>query len=360
MTDQPIHTPETEQEIDLIELAQKFWRERKFILKICGIAILVALVVAFSLPKEYSTTVKLAPEVADASKRMSSLSGLAAMAGVNLGSSMTADAISPDLYPDVVSSIPFLMELFPLQITDSKKELTTTFYDYMFDHQKKAWWGYIIKAPFQLLKWVKSLFSDEEAMGENTGLINLTEDQREVIENLQDRISVSVDKKTYVITASVKMQDPLISAQIAQIITDKLQGYITNYRTQKAKQDYDFTEKAYNEAKSVYYKAQEAYAKFEDGNKNIISATYRTEQIRLQNEMTLAFGVYNTLAQQLEQNKLRIQEQTPVYTVIEPATVPLKASSPRKLLILVGFVFLGFCGAIGYLLIKDAFVKKQE
>jgi uncharacterized protein involved in exopolysaccharide biosynthesis len=347
-----------EQEIDLIELAKKFWGERKFILKTGGIAIIAALVVAFSIPKEYTTTVKLAPEVSDASKkRANSLGGLAAMAGVNVGTNLTADAISPDLYPDVVGSVPFLLELFPLQLTDSQKELRTTFYDYMLDHQKSAWWEYIMKAPFQLLKWVKGLFLDDKVTGEQGELISLTEDQQEVIEDLQDRISVSVDRKTYVITVSVKMQDPLISAQIAKVITDKLQGYITNYRTQKAKQDYDFTEKAYNDAKETYYKAQEAYAKFEDGNKNIISATYRTEQIRLQNEMTLAFGVYNTLAQQLEQNKLRIQEQTPVYTVIEPATVPLKASSPRKLLILVGFVFLAFCGAIGYILIRDSFAE---
>jgi uncharacterized protein involved in exopolysaccharide biosynthesis len=74
--------------------------------------------------------------------------------------------------------------------------------------------------------------------------------------------------------------------------------------------------------------------------------------------MSLAFGVYNTLAQQLEQNRLRIQEQTPVYTVIEPATVPLQKSSPRRALILVSFVFLAFCGAIGYLLVKDTFVKR--
>jgi uncharacterized protein involved in exopolysaccharide biosynthesis len=358
-TNQPIHTPEQEQEIDLIELAKKFWSERKFILKICGIAILAALIVAFSLPKEYTTTVKLAPEIADASKRMSNLSGLAAMAGVNLSSAPTADAISPDLYPDVVRSIPFLLELFPLQVTDSKKELTTTFYEYMFDHQKNAWWNYIIKAPFQLLAWVRGLFTDEnEQSVSDSEIIRLTEDQRKIIEKLQNRISVSVDKKTFVITASIEMQDPVISAQIAKVIIDKLQDYITNYRTQKAKQDYDFTEKAYTDAKVTYYKAQEAYAKFEDANKNIISATYRTEQIRLQNEMSLAFGVYNTLAQQLEQNRLRIQEQTPVYTVIEPATVPLKKSSPRRALILVGFVFLAFCGAIGYLLIKDAFVKK--
>ena len=43
-----------EQEIDLIELAQKLWKERKFLLKGCGIAVVVGLIVAFSIPKEYT------------------------------------------------------------------------------------------------------------------------------------------------------------------------------------------------------------------------------------------------------------------------------------------------------------------
>ena len=128
---------------------------------------------------------------------------------------------------------------------------------------------------------------------------------------------------------------------------------ITHYRTQKAKKDLEFTEKVLKESRSAYYKAQQAYAAFEDGNKNIISASYRTEQERLRNEMTLTFNVYNTLAQKLEQDKLRVQEQTPVYTIIEPATVPLKASSPKKLLILVAFIFLAFIGGCGYLIIKE-------
>ena len=122
---------------------------------------------------------------------------------------------------------------------------------------------------------------------------------------------------------------------------------------EKAKKDLEFTEKVLKESRSAYYKAQQAYAAFEDGNKNIISASYRTEQERLRNEMTLTFNVYNTLAQKLEQDKLRVQEQTPVYTIIEPATVPLKASSPKKLLILVAFIFLAFIGGCGYLIIKE-------
>ena len=358
-----MNTPETDnvQEIDLVELAKRLWGERKFLFKCCGIAIVVGLVVAFSIPKEYSTTVKLAPETSDPSKKMGNLGGLAAMAGINLNSSSGADAISPDLYPDVVQSIPFLLELFPVQVESEKGDYSSTLYAYMNEDQKSAWWSYVVQAPFKLLGVVKDLFSKEEEKNSmELSSFHLTKEQSDVIEDLQERISASVDKKTLVITVSVQMQDPLISANITQIVLEKLQGYITNYRTQKVKQDLEFTEKVFREARESYYKAQRAYAAFEDANKNIISASYRTEQERLKNEMTLTFNVYNTLAQKLEQDKLRVQEQTPVYTIIQPATVPLKAASPKKPLILIGFVFLAIFGGIGYLFIKDLFKPQEE
>ena len=358
-----MNTPDADntQEIDLIELAKRLWGERKFIFKCCGVAIVVGLVIAFSIPKEYSTTVKLAPETSDPSKKMGNLGGLAAMAGINLNTSSGTDAISPDLYPDVVSSIPFLLELFPVQVTNEKETLSASLYEYMDEHQKSAWWSYILQAPFKLLGVVKDMFSKEEEKSSNElSSFHLTRKQSDAISALQKRISVSVDKKTSVITVSVQMQDPLISANITQVVLNNLQSYITSYRTQKAKQDLEFTEKVFSEARESYYKAQRAYAAFEDANKNIISASYRTEQERLKNEMTLTFNVYNTLAQKLEQDKLRVQEQTPVYTVIQPATVPLKAASPKKPLILIGFVFLAIFGAVGYLFIKDLFKPKEE
>ncbi|MEY8612900.1 Wzz/FepE/Etk N-terminal domain-containing protein, partial [Parabacteroides segnis] len=200
-----MNTPETDnvQEIDLVELAKRLWGERKFLFKCCGIAIVVGLVVAFSIPKEYSTTVKLAPETSDPSKKMGNLGGLAAMAGINLNSSSGADAISPDLYPDVVQSIPFLLELFPVQVESEKGDYSSTLYEYMNEDQKSAWWSYVMQAPFKLLGVVKDLFSkEEEKNSTELSSFHLTKEQSDVIEDLQERISASVDKKTLVITVS--------------------------------------------------------------------------------------------------------------------------------------------------------------
>lgn len=345
--------PETEKDIDIIAIARYLWSKRKLLLKSSAIAVLVALIVAFSIPKEYTTTVKLMPETNNPANKMGNLGGLAAIAGVDLGNSTSQDAISPELYPDVVHSTPFLLELFPGQVTNKKKTISVSLFNYLNEYQRDAWWSYIIKAPLKGLSYLIGLLGEQDEKSDKVDPFFLTKEQKAIIKELQNRISVFVDKKTQVVTVSVDMQDPVISAQVTENVVGKLQTYITNYRTQKAKQDLEFTDKVLKEAQAAYYKAQKAYAAFEDGNKNIISASYRTEQERLRNEMTLTFNVYNTLAQKLEQDKLRVQEQTPVYTIIEPATVPLKASAPKKMLILVGFIFITLAGMTGYLLIRD-------
>lgn len=342
-----------ELEIDFVELARCLWQERRFLLKILGIATFVALVIAFSIPKEYTTSVKFIPETEDVSKKMNNLGGLAAIAGINLNTSTGSDAISPDLYPDVVQSIPFLLELFPVEVNYKEGKDSVSLYKYMTKFQKKAWWTYPLAIPSQVMSFFHKLTSKEIQNKEGIDLFHLTTEQKGVVEALRQRIQVSIDKKTFAITLSVQMQNAQISAQLTQLVLEKLQNYITAYRTRKVKNDLEFTQKIYAEARDSYYEAQRMYASFEDSNRNIVSASYRTEQERLKNEMTLTFNVYNTLAQKLEQDKLRVQEQTPVYTVIEPPTVPLGASSPKKVLILIGILFLGLFGGIAYLLIRN-------
>lgn len=344
-----------EQEIDLIELAQKVWTGRKLVFKNCGIALLVGLVVAFSIPKEFSTSVKLAPETGGKSAG-GGMGALAAMAGINLGSSTGEDALSPELYPDIVSSTPFLIELFNVKVVDQKGKVNTTLYNYLDEYQKAPWWGVIASAPFKALGWTISLFKDapDEGDGGKFDPFKLTQDEATIADVLSKRISVSVDKKTGVTTLAVMMQDPLISAALTDTVMRCLQNYITDYRTNKARHDLAFTEKLYKEAESNYYTAQQKYARYSDGNQDIILQSYRTEQERLQNEMTLAYGVYNQMAQQLQMSKAKVQEITPVYTVVQPATVPLKPAKPNKIMILIGFIFLAGVGSIGWILfVKD-------
>ena len=343
-----------EQEIDLIELAQKVWASRKLIFKACGIAALVGLVVAFSIPKEYSTSVTLAPESGGKSGG-GSMGALAAMAGINLGSSSGEDALSPDLYPDIVSSTPFLIELFDVKVKDQKGKIDTTLYAYLKDNQRGPWWGAVMSAPFKALGWTLSLFKDKPDEGEaKLDPFQLTPEESGIAMALSNRISIAADKKTGVTTLSVTMQDPLISASLTDTVMHCLQNYITNYRTNKARHDLAFTEKLYGEAKANYSDAQKKYANFVDANQNIILLSYRAEQERLQNEMNLAYQVYTQVSQQLQMSRAKVQEITPVYTVVQPATVPLRPAKPNKIMILIGFVFLAGVGCVGWILfVKD-------
>ena len=177
------------QEIDLIELAQKLWAERRLILKVCGIAVVVALVVAFSIPKEYSTTVTLAPEMN--SRAGSSMSTLAAMAGINLGGSKGDDALSPELYPDIVNSTPFLVDLFDVRVKSLDEKIDTTLYNYMAEHQRSSWFSVVLSSPFRALGWVTSLFkkdkdSEEELvpLGKREGVLSLTPDENGIMKFL--------------------------------------------------------------------------------------------------------------------------------------------------------------------------------
>ncbi len=341
-----------EEEIDLLELAQKLWAERRMILKWCGIAVIVGLVVAFSIPKEYTTTVKLAPESADGKSMGGNLGALASMAGINLGAGGGADAVNPDLYPDVVASVPFAVRLFEVEVTDKKGTLHTDVYHYVDEALRAPWWSAVIGLPFKALGWVMSLLrDDDEGSGQQgTDLFRLTKDETRIVETLRERISVAVDKKTSVVTLSVTMQDPLVSATLTDTVMHNLQEYITQYRTNKARHDLEYMQQLYDEAQQQYYEAQQSYARYMDANQNIVLRSVRIEQERLQNEMNLYYNVYNQMAQQLQVAKAKVQESTPVYAVVQPATVPIRASKPSKAMILVGFVFLAAVAASGWIL----------
>ena len=351
-----------EQEIDLMELAMKLWAERKMILKWCGWAALVGLVVAFSIPKEYESTVTLAPESNKGRSISGGMAALAGMAGINLGGSSSADALSPELYPDIVKSVPFSVEMFDVKVTDKEGELNTTLYEYLKEEQKQPWWGYITAAPFKALGWVVSTIKGEdEEEGEGEGGVDsfrLTKDQSKIIKAMGERIAVSVDKKTFVITITTTMQDPVIAATVTNAVMEKLQSYITEYRTNKARKDLEFTEKLYAENMETYHKAQQEYANYMDRNQNVSLRSAQTQQERLRNEMELAFNVYNQTAQQLQVAKAKVQEDTPVFTVVEAATVPLRAAKPSKAMILIGFVFLAAVGAGGWVLYGREFVEQ--
>ena len=347
------------QEIEIIQLIRLIWHNRKVIIKWSLIGACIGLIIGFSIPKEYTTTVKLSPETQGAKSSLGSFSSLASMAGINLNSMNTMDAVYPELYPDVVSSIPFLTNLFSVPVSDQEGELQTVLYDYIFDYTRTSWWNEVLSWPSKVVGGFVSLFQQKtERESDTLSTFYLTRNEMKVLENLKERINCIVDKKTNVITLEVTMQDPWISATLTDTIMSNLQQYITNYRTNKARLDLQYTQKLFEDARRSYYAAQQIYANYVDKNQNIVLQSVRAEQERLRNEMDLAYNLYNQMAQQLQVAKAKVQEQVPVYTIIQPATVPLKPSKPSKLMILIGLVCLSGIAAIGWTLFGKDFITQ--
>ena len=351
--------PETE--IDLIDLAKYLWKDYKLILKCAGIGLVVGIIVAFSLPKEYTTTVKLAPEGGGGNNRLSNLAGLAGLAGINLNSVSEKDGINSDIYPDVIESTPFLLEFMDMTVTTQDGKNTYSFYDYMLKEQKQAWWKHIMGAPMKLIGWIRNMGKEKQPTTNDTiDIFYLTPAQVAFTSVLKNRILFEPDKKSGIISITAKMQDPLISAVIVDSTIQKLQRYITDYKTKKARYDLSINQQLYEQAKKNYYAIEDDLAQMKDRNRGLKSEALTIKIERQQNERDLAYTIYNQAAQQVEVSKLKLQEITPIYTILEPARVPLQASSPNKKIIVLAFIFLGAFGAVGYKTMLYLFTGSKE
>ena len=343
-----IENDSEEKEIDIMEMAMKLWVQRKRIIKWCVAGAVIGLIVAFSIPREYSTTVKLAPETTDKKMSGGGLSALASMAGLGGATGGGVDAVYPLLYPDVVESVPFLTGLFNVEVTTKKDKETFTVEQYLEDETHGPWWGFVLGLPSKIIGLFRS--SDEVGEGHTLDNFQLTQDESRLVKSLSERVTASVDQKTSVITISVMMQDPLVSAMLADTVVARLQEYITDYRTNKAKIDLEYAEKLNEEARANYYEAQQLYADYLDHNQGIAFRSAETVKERLQNEAQLAFSLYNQTAQQVQTAQAKVQEATPAYAVITPATVPIQPIKPKKAMILIGFTFLAFVACAAWIL----------
>lgn len=337
-------------EIDWIGIIRQLIAIRKKLYKAAAIGLVIGIVIAFSIPQKYTVSVTLSPEVSGGN---SGSSGLASMAASFLGANVASnspDALNATLAPDIVASTPFLLELLDAPVASQDKQIDTTFTAYL-EKQKSSWMSYVLKAPGMAIDGIKSLFSNEkeEAPKDSIqeGTIELNEEDAAKISSLRQLISIEADKKTGIITLTVTLQDPKVTATMADTVVSKLQQYIIAYRTRKAKEDCEYLEKLYKERQQEYYDAQRHYAHYVDANSNMVFQSIMAERERLQNDMSLAYQVYSQVAQQLQVARAKVQEEKPVFAVVEPAVVPLQPSGTGKKAIVIGFVFLAvvFTGA---------------
>jgi len=346
----------SDDEIDLIELAQALWAKRYFVLKVTSIFMLLGLLIAFTSKVEYEATCKLMPESQDESiPNLGGLGGLAGLAGIDLDLSGYG-ALTPELYPEIVQSVPFLQKLITAPIYFEKLDSTISSFEYFRELDNPSIFGFIMEYTVGLPGKIKKSFeSSGLTQSENYGMIRFSKEEWKLIENYSERLSVSVDSKTGIISIATEMPDAVAAAKVASILVEELTKNVSDYKLEKVKINLEFIQERFTEAKSQYAQKQKQLALFTDRNRNISNSLIQTEYERLQNEMNIAFEVYKGLATKLEQAKIKVKEETPVFTVLDPVRVPVDKSRPRRMIIIIFSVFIGLIVSVSYLMVSMLF-----
>ena len=310
----------------------------------------IGVILAFATPKIYKSTVILAPEESGSSFS-GSISSLAAMVGMNMKIGQTGDALYPEIYPDLMESTGFTVGMFPVTVTKSKTGETYTYFDYLQNHQRLAFYEYPMD---WLITLMEKFSSDEQSKPDHkVDSKHLTKKEYNIAKAINSKMDCSVDKKTNVITIVVEDQDPQIAATIADSAQVHLQRTITDYRTKKARVDLEYMQQLFDEAHKEYAKARQKYAAFGDSYQNVKMQSYVLKGDELENEMQLKYTIYQQVVEQLQLAKAKVQERTPAFTIVQEATVPVKHSSRPKIVTLIIWMILGFLLRAGILLWRN-------
>ncbi len=330
------------QTIDLKKVWKVLWGKKKLFFIVWVVTFILSCIWIFPQPRYYKAEVALAPEMAG--EDVGGLAGIASSFGINMGGAGT-DALYPTLYPDLMESNDFIAGLMTIKIsteaTDDEPSITTDYYTYLKNYQKKN----PLTQPFKTLtKNIKSLFSKEKIVKPITAKelnpFKLSETDATLFETVTGKITCAVDKKTEVISISVKDQDPLVSATMADSVRQHLQDFIIKYRTKKARIDVNYYQNLTDSAKLEYESSVNKYSLFCDAHQDVILQSVNSKRDELEQEMQFRYNTYSTMATQLEAMKAKLQERTPAFTILKNATVPVKPAGPKRVLFIIGMLIL--------------------
>ena len=338
-------------EINIPELISKLKKGWKSYLISLSITFALSMFIILSVPRYYRCEVKLAPE--SSASNLGNIGALASSMGINMGNLENKDAIIPELYPDLMTSADFQVSLFPIVIRTNDEKIKTTYFDYINTKQKKAWWE---KAKAWCVNKFKSndeISNHYQTSKSKVNPFKLSKKENDIAKAISGKISTHVDKKNDVITICVEDQDPLVAATMADSVRVKLQQFITDYRTKKAKIDYEYAKKLNQQAKQSYIKAQYKYAAYCDANEDAVLHSFQAKRDELENEMQLQYNNYQQTATQMQLAKAKIQERTPAFTILQNASVPLKPAGPKRMIFVSFCLFFAFICTSIYVYRKD-------
>mgnify|MGYP001776765254 FL=1 len=337
-----------EQEIDLIALFKRLWKKRVFIIYVTLGFMVFGLLVALFSPKQYTASAIFVPQTSQQGIS-SSMSSLAALAGINMGNMNNNESLSPAVYPQLLSNVDFIKELMYTPIKFEEWPDRVTLFDYYTneDYNKPTFFGSVMKytvgLPGVIIKAIKGEPEEDSVAVSESGIPVFSAKEyacKRIVEHL---ITIEINDKDGYVQLSVDMPEPEAAAEVATAAFNLLEKYVTKYKIQKAQATLDFVNERFAEAKAEFEAKQQEYARFKDANRMLTTATSMITQDRLEQEYNLANTIYTELARQKTQVELQVKEDTPVLSVVQPIVVPFEKSKPKRSIILIAFTFLGGC-----------------
>ena len=336
-------------EIDLIALLKTVFVARRFVITITVMFSALGIVLALVSPVRYTATSMFMPQLSER-QSSSSLGGLASLAGVNLSAIMGGQPqeIAPSLYPQIAESSPYRMALLETPVGESQ----ISFRDYILGQDRGVSIIALIKKYTIGLPSLLFSSNNTEPTPQTNTLFDISEEDRGLFEVINQVLSVKVDDKEGLVSISVEFSDRKIAAQLAQAATDLLQTKIIAFKSQSARNNLQFVQSQFDAKRQEFEQIQDSIAMFKDQNLNITSSLYQNQLTRLESQFTVTSSVFQELAGQVEQAKIQVNKDTPIFMIIEPVSVPLKRSKPKRTTMVVIWTFLGGVIAVGWTLVK--------
>ena len=349
-----------EDEIDLIALIKSLWISKKFIIKLTAAFAALGVVVALLSPIKYTASSTFIPQSSQAGSS-SNLSGVASLVGISLGGNISGNEIPPSLYPQIIQSTTYKRDLLKLPLKISSEKPSVLLKDYMLQKNSSSDFlgtvkKYTIMLPFTILSAIKG---EEKNSNYNSSsyAMSVSSEEEELFENLTGILKLSVNSKERFVTLSASMEDPLVSAIIAKGAQEILQKNIINYKIKSASEQLEFNQKLLDLKKIEFDSLQNKLALFRDSNLNIVDSRFQNKLSGLESEFNIVSAVYQEVSKQLEQSKLQVSRDTPVFSVIKKVTIPNQRSAPKRSLTVVIYSFIGFILGCGFVLIKTPFLQ---
>lgn len=332
--------------IDIDVIIKKLWDGKRLYFKVLPIVFVIACIFILGFPRRYSTNIKLAPELGG-NTMTSTLGSLASSFGFDIDDLQTNDAITPLLYPDLMEDNGFIAGLFKIKVRSKDGNIETDYFDYLKKYNKSVLW---IKPVIWIKNYIKNFKNRESGHSGEFDPYQLSKAEDDIAVAVRNNINIDFDKKTGVINIEVKDQDPLICRIIGDSVKERLQDFITEYRTSKARNDYEYYSQLTEMARKEYDEALCEYSIMADANSKVALKSVKMKFEAMENDLDIKLNAYTTVNAQMVAAKARIQERTPAFTVIKGASVPVKPSSPKRMIFVAFMLILAFAITSLYIL----------